>query len=103
MTRRACISLSTIFIFILILTLTLWTRLEKRELLDRAIYFKLNIRGGGGVMITNGDFWGPTGTKNHGDSGKIVDVLHHLSLKVPIIFLGYYALDVEISLKYGAR
>ena len=55
------------------------------------------------VMITNGDFWGPTGTKNHGDSGKIVDVIHHLSLKVPIIFLGYYALDVEISLKYGAR
>ena len=25
--------------------------------------------GGGGVMTTNGDFWGLMGTKNHGDSG----------------------------------
>ena len=24
---------------------------------------------GGGVMTTNGDFWGLMGTKNHGDSG----------------------------------
>ena len=31
------------FNFILILTLILWTRLGKRELLDRAIYFNLNI------------------------------------------------------------
>ena len=31
------------FIFILILTLILWNRLGKRELLDRAIYFKLNV------------------------------------------------------------
>ena len=33
------------FNFILILTLILWTRLGKRELLDRAIYFNLNIGG----------------------------------------------------------
>ena len=38
-----------------------------------------------------------------GTRGKIVDVIHHLSPKVSIIFLGYYILDVEISLKYGAR
>ena len=38
-----------------------------------------------------------------GTRGKIVDVIHHLSPKVPIIFLGYYALDVEMSLKFGAR
>ena len=25
--------------------------------------------GGGGLMTTNGDFWGLMGTKNHGDSG----------------------------------
>ena len=57
------------------------------------------------TTITNGDFWGLMGTKNHGDSarGKIVDVIHNLSPKVPIIFRGYCALDVEISLKYGAR
>ena len=30
---------------------------------------------------------------------EIVDVIHHLSPKVPIIFLSYYGLDVEISLK----
>ena len=24
---------------------------------------------GGGLMTTNGDFWGLMGTKNHGDSG----------------------------------
>ena len=30
-------------IFILIVTLILWIRLGKRELLDRAIYFNLNI------------------------------------------------------------
>ena len=53
-------------------------------------------------MTTNGDFWG---LKIMGTRGKIVDVIHHLSPKVPIIFLGYfyYALDVEISLKYDAR
>ena len=45
--------------------------------------------------------WRLLGTKNHGD--KIVDVIHLLSSKVPKIFLGCYALDVEISLKYGAR
>ena len=26
-------------------------------------------KGGGGVMTTNGDFWGLMGTKNRGDSG----------------------------------
>ena len=31
------------FYFILILIFILWTRLGKRELLDRAIYFNLNI------------------------------------------------------------
>ena len=45
---------------------------------------------------------GPMGTKNHGDWGKIVDVIHHLSPKVPIIFQ-LLALDVEMSLKYCAR
>ena len=30
-----------------------------------------------------------------GTRGKIVDVIHHLSPKVPIIFLGNYALDTE--------
>ena len=55
-------------------------------------------RGGNEAMITNGDFWGLMGTR-----GKIVDVIHHLSPYVPIIFLGYRALDAEISLKYGAR
>ena len=34
-------------------------------------------------MTTNGDFWGLMGTR-----GKIVDVIHHLSPKVPIVFLG---------------
>ena len=36
-------------------------------------------------MTTNGDFWG---LKIMGTRGKIVDVIHHLSPKVPIIFLG---------------
>ena len=40
-----------------------------------------------------------------GARGKIVDVIHGSPFvpKVPIIFLGYYGLNVEISLKYGAR
>ena len=54
-------------------------------------------------MTANGDFWGLMGTKIMGTQGKIVDVIHHLSPNVPIIILGYYALDVEMSLKYGAR
>ena len=45
----------------------------------------------------NGDFWGLMGTR-----GEIVDVIHHLSPKVPVIFLVHYALDVEISPQYGA-
>ena len=47
-------------------------------------------------MTTNGDFWG---LKTTGTRGKIIDVIHHLSPKVAII----YALDVEIALKYGAK
>ena len=54
-------------------------------------------------MTTFGDFWGLIGTKNHGDSGKIVDVIHHLSPKVPIISLRYFTLDVEFLLRYDAR
>ena len=38
-----------------------------------------------------------------GTRGKIVNVIHHLSPKVHIIFFRYYALDEEISQKYGAR
>ena len=38
-----------------------------------------------------------------GTRGKIVDVIHHLSPKVPIISLRYFTLDVEISLRYDAR
>ena len=53
-----------------------------------------------GVMTTNGDFWG---LKIMATRGKVVDVIHHLSPKVLIIFLDYHASDVEISLKYGAR
>ena len=39
-------------------------------------------------MITNGDFWALMGTKIMGTRGKIDDVIHHLSPKVSIIFLG---------------
>ena len=35
-------------------------------------------------MTTNGDFWG---LKIMGTRVKIIDVIHHLSPKVPIIFL----------------
>ena len=38
-----------------------------------------------------------------GTRGKIVDVIHHLSPKVPIIFLRYFTLDVEFLLRYDAR
>ena len=55
---------------------------------------------GGGLMTTNRDFWG---LKIMGTRGKFVDLIHHLSPKVPMIFLGYFALDVEISLKYDSR
>ena len=29
----------------------------------------IKVQMGGGLMTTNGDFWGLMGTKNHGDSG----------------------------------
>ena len=38
-----------------------------------------------------------------GTRGKIVDVIHHLSPKVPIISLRYFTLDVEFLLRYDAR
>ena len=38
-----------------------------------------------------------------GTRGKIVDVIHHLSPKVPIICLRYFTLDVEFLLRYDAR
>ena len=38
-----------------------------------------------------------------GTLGKIVDVIHHLSPKVPIISLRYFTLDVEFLLRYDAR
>ena len=38
-----------------------------------------------------------------GTRGKIVDVIHHLSPKVPIISLKYYTLNVEFLLRYDAR
>ena len=38
-----------------------------------------------------------------GTRGKIVDVIHHLSPKVPIISLRYFTLDVEFILRYDAR
>ena len=39
-------------------------------------------------MTTNGDFWG---LKIVETRDEIVDVNHHLSSKVSIIFLSYYA------------
>ena len=38
-----------------------------------------------------------------GTRGKIVDVIHRLSPKVPIISLRYFTLDVEFLLRYDAR
>ena len=38
-----------------------------------------------------------------GTRGKIVDVIHHLSPKVPIISLRYFTLDVEFLLRYDTR
>ena len=53
-----------------------------------------------GLLETFGDFWG---LKIMGTRGQLVDVIHHLSPKVPIIFLRYITLDVEIYLRYAAR
>ena len=61
------------------------------------IYASIDRALGAGVMTTDEDFWGLI--KIIGTRDKIIDVIHHLSPKVPIIF----SENVEISLKYWCK